>query len=120
LYIPHGGDINRDHRLVFEAALVATRPRPALAIKKVLCYEVLSETEWAAPSAESAFMPNVYVDTSEVLETKLKAMLEYKLELKEFPHPRSPEAIWVLAKTRGAAVGAEAAEAFRLIREIES
>lgn len=118
VYIPHGGDVNSDHRLVFEAAMVATRPRPALAIRKVLCYEVLSETEWAAPFAENAFMPNVYVDISEVLETKLKAMSEYKSELKEFPHPRSLESISALAKIRGATVGVEAAEAFRLIREI--
>ena len=83
LYIPHGENVIRDHRLVFEAALVATTPRSAPAIKKVLCYEVLPETEWTAPSVENAFIPNVYVDISEVLETKLKAMVEYKSELKQ-------------------------------------
>jgi len=45
-------------------------------------------------------------------------MSGYKSELKEFPHPRSLEAISALAKMRGAAVGVEAAEAFRLVREI--
>ncbi|MBN1692135.1 MAG: PIG-L family deacetylase [Dehalococcoidales bacterium] len=119
VYIPHGGDVNNDHRLVFEAAMVAIRPKPALAIKKVLCYETLSETEWAAPLAENAFMPNVYVDISGVLATKLKAMSEYKSELKEFPHPRSLEAISALAKVRGATTGVEAAEAFMLMREIQ-
>ncbi len=119
VYIPHGGDVNRDHRLVFGAAMVATRPKPALAVRKVLCYEVLSETEWAGPFVESAFIPNVWVDISKTLEAKLKAMAEYKLELKEFPHPRSLEAISALAKMRGATVGVEAAEAFMLIREIE-
>ena len=119
IYIPHGGDVNNDHRLVFDAAMVAIRPRPGPVIKRVLSYETLSETEWAAPSKESAFMPNVYVDISGALETKLKAMAEYKSELKEFPHPRSLEAISALAKVRGATVGVEAAEAFRLIREIE-
>jgi LmbE family N-acetylglucosaminyl deacetylase len=119
VYIPHGGDVNSDHRLVFEAAMVAIRPRPALAIRKVLCYETLSETEWAAPLAENAFMPNLYVDISGVLATKLKAMSEYKSELKEFPHPRSLEAISALAKIRGATIGVEAAEAFMLIREIQ-
>jgi LmbE family N-acetylglucosaminyl deacetylase len=119
VYIPHGGDVNSDHRLVFEAAMVAIRPRPALAIRKVLCYETLSETEWAAPLAENAFMPNLYVDISGVLATKLKAMSEYKSELKEFPHPRSLEAISALAKIRGATIGVKAAEAFMLIREIQ-
>jgi LmbE family N-acetylglucosaminyl deacetylase len=119
LFIPHRGDINRDHQLVFEAAMVAARPKPALGTRKVLCYEVLSETEWAAPFVDNAFVPNVFVYISETLGTKLKAMSEYKSELKEFPHPRSLEAITALAKMRGAAVGVEAAEAFMLVREIQ-
>jgi LmbE family N-acetylglucosaminyl deacetylase len=118
VFIPHKGDANQDHRLVFEAAMVVTRPKPALGIKKVLCYEVLSETEWAAPSVENTFIPNVYVDISETVETKLKAMSEYKSELKEFPHPRSLKAISALAKVRGAAAGVDAAEAFMLVREV--
>lgn len=117
VYIPHKGDINKDHRLVFEAAMVALKPKPGSTIKKVLCYETLSETEWAAPSVEALFVPNVYVDISETLELKLKAMSEYKSELKEFPHPRSLETISALAKLRGSAVGVKAAEAFMLIRE---
>ena len=119
VYIPHKEDVNKDHQLVFEAAMVATRPKPASGIRKVICYEVLSETEWAAPFVDSAFAPNVFVNISEMLETKLKAMSEYKSELKEFPHPRSLEAISALAKMRGAAVGVEAAEAFMLVREIQ-
>jgi LmbE family N-acetylglucosaminyl deacetylase len=118
VYLPHRGDVNKDHRLVFEAAMVATRPKSAPSIKKVLCYEVLSETDWAAPFADSVFLPNVFVDISGTLETKLKAMSEYKLELKEFPHPRSLETITALAKMRGATTGVEAAEAFMLIREV--
>ncbi len=118
VYIPHGGDVNSDHRLVFGAAMVATRPKPTLSIRKVLCYEVLSETEWAAPFPKNAFIPNLWVDISGELETKLKAMSEYKSELKKFPHPRSLEAISALAKMRGTAAGVEAAEAFMLVREI--
>jgi len=118
VYIPHQGDTNKDHRLVFDVAMVATRPKPNLTIRKVLCYETLSETEWAAPFEESAFIPNFWSDISGVLETKLKAMSAYKSELKEFPHPRSLEAITAQAKMRGANTGVEAAEAFMLIREI--
>ena len=117
VYIPHKGDVNRDHQLVFDAAMVAVRPKPGSVVKKALCYEILSETEWAAPFPENAFIPNVYVDISETLEIKLKAMSEYRSELKEFPHPRSLEAISALAKMTGAAVGVEAAEAFMLVRE---
>jgi len=118
VYIPHRGDVNKDHRLVFEAAMVVTRPKSASSIKKVLCYEVISETDWAAPFTDSVFIPNIFVDISETLETKLKAMSEYKLELKEFPHSRSLEAISALAKIRGATIGVKAAEAFMLVREV--
>lgn len=118
VYTTHRGDVNKDHRLLFEATMVATRPTPGNSVRKVLSYETLSETEWAAPFVENIFIPNVYVDISKTLETKLKAMSVYKTELKEYPHPRSLEAITALAKTRGSQVGVAAAEAFVLIREI--
>jgi LmbE family N-acetylglucosaminyl deacetylase len=120
VYIPHRGDVNKDHRLVFGAAIVATRPTPGSTITEVLSYETLSETEWGAPSGDNAFIPNVYVDISETLEIKLKAMSFYKTELKEYPHPRSLESILALAKTRGSTIGVRAAEAFVLVREIWS
>ena len=118
VYIPHRGDVNKDHRLVFDAAMVAVRPEPGAVVKRVLCYETLSETEWAAPFSENIFIPNVYVDISETLDIKLKAMSEYRSELKEFPHPRSLEAISALAKMRGTAIGVKAAEAFMLVRDL--
>ena len=117
LYIPHKGDVNKDHQIVFDAVMVAIRPKPNSTLKKVLSYETLSETEWAAPFQENAFIPNVYVDILDTLETKLKAMAAYNTELKEYPHPRSLEAISTQAKFRGSTIGVPAAEAFMLIRE---
>jgi len=121
LYIPFGGDLNKDHRLVFESSIVATRPKPKNSIKKVLSYEVLSETEWGSLRAQEMkdiFIPNIYIDISNTLEFKLEAMSCYKSELKDYPHPRSLEAINVLAKKRGSESGLTVAEAFVLIREI--
>jgi len=116
VYIPHKGDLNKDHRLIFEAALVAVRPAKQHKIKKVLSYEVLSETEWGLPMEN--FTPNIYVDISTTLETKIEAMKIYESEVKQWPHPRSLEMIEVLAKKRGSEVGVKFAEAFMLIREI--
>lgn len=118
VYITHRGDINKDHRLVFEATMVATRPKPGCPVKKVLSYETLSVTEWAPPFPDCAFIPNVYVDVSDVLEEKMKIMSVYRTELLEYPHPRSLEMVEVLAKKRGAEIGVKAAEAFMLVREI--
>jgi N-acetylglucosamine malate deacetylase 1 len=118
VYTTHRGDMNKDHRLVFESTMVAVRPTPGSSVKKVLCYELLSSTEWGNPFIENAFTPNVYVDITDTLEVKLNAMSLYKTELKEYPHPRSLEAISALAKVRGSSAGVGAAEAFILAREI--
>lgn len=116
IYLPHNGDLNKDHRLVFEACLVAARPVKHK-IKKLLCYETLSETEWGIPS--NLFAPNVYIDISDTIEKKVEAMRTYKSELKQPPHPRSIELIRVLARKRGSEVKVNFAEAFMLIRETE-
>lgn len=116
LYIPFGGDVNKDHRLVFEACLVAARPVGSR-IKRILCYETLSETEWGKEIRP--FIPNVYVDISETFEKKLEAMKAYGSELKSYPHPRSLEIIKASAKKRGSEAHMKFAEAFMLIREIE-
>jgi LmbE family N-acetylglucosaminyl deacetylase len=71
VYIPHKGDINKDHRQIFEASLVATRPINHK-IKKILSYESLSETEWGQPI--EPFTPNVYIDISDTIKTKIEAM----------------------------------------------
>ena len=114
-YIPHKGDLNKDHRLVFESSLVATRPINQK-VKRILSYETLSETEWG--QSIEPFIPNVYVDISETFEKKIEAMKAYESELKQYPHPRSLEIVEALAKKRGSEVGVNFAEAFILIREI--
>ena len=115
VYIPHKGDLNKDHRLVFESCLVVTRPANHK-VKRILSYETLSETEWG--QAIEPFIPNVYVDISETFEKKIKAIKAYESELREYPHPRSLEIVEALAKKRGSEVGVNFAEAFILIREI--
>lgn len=115
MYIPHKGDLNRDHRLVFESALVAARPSHN-PVGKIVSYEVLSETDFG--QALEAFIPNIYVDISDVFNKKMEAMKVYGSELKEYPHPRSAEIIEILAKKRGSEGGFKMAEGFAVIREI--
>lgn len=115
VYIPHKGDLNKDHRLIFESFLVAARPINN-SVKRILSYETLSETDWGQPI--ESFTPNVYVDISETFDKKIKAMKAYGSELKNCPHPRSLEIIEALAKKRGSEIGVKFAEAFMLIREI--
>lgn len=118
VYIPHVGDMQKDHQLVNEAAMVAVRPKYAHKIAKVYAYETLSETEWNIPNTTNAFIPTVYTDIADFLEMKKKTLACFETQVAPFPNPRSLEAVEALAKYRGSTVGVLAAEAFILIREI--
>ncbi|MBU3207618.1 PIG-L family deacetylase [Clostridium algidicarnis] len=118
VYIPHFGDMQKDHEIVAEAAMVAVRPKCDHKIREVYAYETLSETEWNNPHSSNAFLPNVYNDISDYLNLKVEVMKCFESQLSEFPNPRSLEAIEALAKYRGSTINAKAAEAFMLIRRI--
>jgi LmbE family N-acetylglucosaminyl deacetylase len=124
IYTHHVGDLNDDHKIVFNATMAAIRlperrnikELPTNLIKEVLCYEVPSSTEWSAPLPEFVFMPNVFVNIKETFKLKIKAIQQYAEIVKEYPHPRSIENLDALAKYRGAQSGFELAEAFMLVR----
>ncbi|MHC1775880.1 MAG: PIG-L deacetylase family protein [Lentimicrobium sp.] len=119
LYIPHRGDIHGDHRVVFNACLVAARPVGDCSVKSIFAYETLSETEWAPPFGDDAFIPARFVDVSTTFDKKLEAMKCFKSQLKQFPNPRSIETLTALSRFRGSTVGFTNVEAFMVIRIIE-
>lgn len=120
VFIPHKGDIHHDHQIVAEAALVAVRPKAGKKPRKVYAYEVMSETDWNAPYVGDIFIPNMYVDISETIDTKLDAMEAYESQLMDYPAARSLKALKALAMHRGTTVGVKYAEAFSLIREVQA
>jgi LmbE family N-acetylglucosaminyl deacetylase len=81
--------------------------------------EVLSSTERAWQTAERAFHPNIFVDVSNTIERKQRALSCYRTESRPYPHPRSVEGVEYLARKRGLEVGVAHAEAFQLVRRIE-
>ena len=115
IYTSHFGDLNIDHRIVYESVLTAVRPTE-LTVKEILCFELLSSTEW---SFSYEFKPNYFIDIKNELENKIKAMKLYKNEIRKFPHPRSIENIKNSAYKWGSVSGLDAAEAFQLIRKFE-
>ena len=119
VYIPHPGDMQVDHRLVTEAAMVALRPKYSSKVKRIYSYETLSETGWNIPNVQNEFIPTVYEDISETMQGKLRAMSFFESQLNEFPEARSLGALKVLAEYRGSTAGVKAAEAFCLIRELK-
>lgn len=118
IYTQHGGDLNVDHGVVYRATLTATRPMAAHPVKTIYSYEVASSTEWAFQKFAPTFTPNTFVSIETTLERKIQAMALYESEAREFPHPRSAEALRVQAQRWGSVVGVAAAEAFELVRDL--
>lgn len=116
-FIPHVGDMHVDHGETAAAAMVALRPPENPQLNAIYTYETLSETEWNIPSAANGFIPNVWCDISDTFVLKTEAMNCFRSQLREFPHPRSLEALEALAKLRGSAVGVRYAESFISVRE---
>jgi LmbE family N-acetylglucosaminyl deacetylase len=116
------GDVNQDHRVAFDATLVAARPAMGSSVRRLMCYEAASSTEWGAPFPGSVFTPNVFVDITSTLPTKIEAMKKYAetfdSEMRPFPHPRSVEALEAYARRHGATAGVHAAEPFMLVRDV--
>jgi len=110
------GDLNIDHQLTHRATMTAFRPLPGCKPVQILGFEVLSSTEYAPPGIGASFHPTVYIDITDFIEAKQKALADYASEMRPWPHPRSHEAVEHLACLRGSQCGREAAEAFVLYR----
>ena len=119
VFTHHYGDLNIDHQITFKAVMTAFRPLKKETVREMYSFEVLSSTEWNIPKPEICFVPNHFVDISKTIKLKVRAMKEYKCEIREYPHPRSIESIEIKAKQRGIQVGLEAAEAFEVLRLIK-
>lgn len=119
IFTHHSGDLNIDHKRIFQAVITATRPVENEIVKTIITFETPSSTEWIASTDLNHFIPNLFMQISkENLKAKINAMESYQYEKREYPHPRSPEALEVLARRWGIVVGKEYAEAFCLIRGI--
>lgn len=120
IFTHHGGDLNIDHQRTFEAVITACRPMKDEITKTIITFETPSGTEWRASTDPRHFIPNWYVEVSEDdVEAKIKGMEKYRFEKRDYPHPRSPEALKVHAKNVGITVGCEYAEQFCLVRSIQ-
>jgi LmbE family N-acetylglucosaminyl deacetylase len=116
IYTTHRNDLNVDHRITFQATITACRPGISK-VKEILSFEVPSSTEWNYPAN---FNPNYFVNISKELDKKLKAMTCYENESRKFPHPRSTKNLEAIAQRWGSVSGIIAAEAFEIIRKIDS
>ena len=120
LYVPFPFDLHKDHRELFHSFAVHWRPHLPLGhgIKEVYTYEVSSETHLNMPYVEQTFVPNRWVDITDFVDLKMKALACYESQVQPHPSARSLEAIKALAVWRGSSIGVEAAEAFVTVRQL--
>jgi LmbE family N-acetylglucosaminyl deacetylase len=116
IFTHYGKDLNIDHQITYKAVITATRPVVGEPVKEIYSFEVPSSTEWNFPLS---FSPDVFFDISETMDIKIKALEEYKTELREYPHPRSLEGIKINAQSWGLKIGVKYAEVFKCIRIIK-
>ncbi len=119
VFTHHGGDLNIDHQRTFEAVITATRPMKSEVVKAIFTFETPSGTEWRASSDPRHFVPTIFFKVTEKdIAAKIAGMECYKYETREYPHPRSPEALKIQCQRWGIVVGGDFAEAFMIIRSI--
>ena len=112
IFTHHFNDLNLDHRIVYEATITAARPIPGSTISSIISFEIPASTDWRKPYQ---FNPNYYVNITNELKSKIKALEAYHYEIRKPPHPRSKIMTESIAKRWGSLSGYNAAEAFEII-----
>ena len=112
VYTTPKNDLHKDHQIVFESTLIASRPH-SNTVKNLFSYEIPG-------IVKSPFIPTVYEDISKEISYKIKAFKCYKSEIEKFPHPRSIESIESLSLQRGMESNLKKAESFELVRSIRN
>ena len=116
----HPADTNNDHlhtSMACQAAIrLFQRKEDMKHLKEFWFMEVPSSTEWSVNTSMNRFQPNTFIEVGENnIDVKIAALKIYRGVMRQFPHPRSIEAIKGLAAYRGAQSGCNYAEAFEVV-----
>jgi len=112
------GSYNQDHEAVFRAAFTAARPgvpdiKPFQPI--VLGYDNTS-LFWSLEREK--FHPNFYVDITDYLAKKLRALEMYASQMRAPIHHSSAQNVEYTARVRGREISREAAEGYMVFRHV--
>lgn len=99
VYTHHWGDLNKDHRVCFEATLTAFRPRLKKKIE-IFCFEIPGNMNLLQPKGFYKFNPDRFVDISGFMQQKIEALKAYKSELRDYPQPISVQYVKNLARRK--------------------
>lgn len=118
----HPYDLNNDHYHTSKACQAAVRlfqRKPMKPIRSFYFMEIPSSTDWAFPVDGQQFRPDTFIEIGESgLERKIRALYAYEGIMRDYPHPRSNEAIRALATLRGSQVGRNLCEGFQTAMHI--
>lgn len=120
IFTHHPADLNNDHihtSIACQAAVRIFQRKPDIhPIVELLFMEVLSATDWALNKALNQFNPNTFVEVGkQAIDKKIEALAQYRGVMRDYPHPRSNEALRGLAIYRGGQAGMMYAEAFESV-----
>lgn len=120
IFTHHPADLNNDHvhtSLACQAAARLFQRRTDISpLKELLFMEVPSATEWSLNKGMHQFSPNIFIEVGEEsVDKKIEALSQYRGVMRDYPHPRSKEALKGLAAYRGGQAGMVYAEAFESV-----
>ena len=115
IFIPYPS-YNQDHRVVYEACLIALRPHDInFFVKKVLVYEQPHVFLWNnTHDMNGEFKPNYFQSID--IEKKITAYKLMKSQVRDF---RNDEDLKSMAKLRGTQSNNEYAESFQILRWVD-
>ncbi len=117
IYTHHWGDLNKDHRITFEATLTAFRPsRRNKNNEKLYCFEIPGNMNCFPPVELYKFNPKHFVNISDFIDKKMLALKAYLSEAAIFPQATSKEKVLELAKIRGKKIKCKYAESFEEVK----
>ena len=115
IYIPYPS-YNQDHRIAYEASLIATRPHDInFFVKHVLVYEQPHVFFWdKTHNINGSFVPNYFIPID--VDKKIKAYKLMKTQVRDF---RSSDNLKSMANLRGTQSNSKYAEAFQILRWVD-
>lgn len=112
-------DIHHDHRMTFDATIVASRPNKLIKIEELLTFEIPSASEFSVSPNKNNFSPNYFVNIKKFIKQKKMMLNMYKKQFRKYPDILSIRSILNLSSYRGNMVNVDYAEAFEIIRKVK-
>lgn len=109
---------NQDHEAVFRAAFTAARPGVPehKAFQKIVLGYDNTSLFWSLD--REFFHANFYVDISDFLDVKIKALSMHSSQIRDSIHHSSPMNVEYTAKVRGREISVDAAEGYMVFRMV--